>query len=153
MADALVIKIVSPRDTLNLRHTLLRPHLTPDNCVYPGDETDTTTHLGAFVEDELVGIVSLYRENQPDEPARIGYRFRALAVIEGMRGKKIGQALLDAVEKLAMESGTNYIWANARTTAIDFYRKSGYAVDDEEFMVAGVGPHRIVRKRFPEISC
>ena len=147
MPDTFTIREISPTDTLSLRHSLLRPHMTPETCVYPGDDAATTVHLGGFIDDTLCGIVTLYREDLPgDNPG--GFRFRALAIVDALRGQGHGNALLKAVEQLAQDHGAAYLWANARDTALDFYRKAGYAVGDEEFIVEGVGPHRIVRKEF-----
>ena len=125
----------------------MRPHLTPATCIYPGDDAPTTTHLGLFIGDEHCGIVSLYGETLPDHPGT-GYRFRALAVVDELRGRGLGKTLLEATERLAQAQGAAYLWANARMTAVDFYRKAGYAVGAEEFLVEGVGPHRIVLKTF-----
>jgi len=147
MPEPLVIKPIASHDTLELRHALLRPHLTPDTCVYPGDDADTTVHLGAFLDEVLCGIVSLYRENLPEHGQQTGDRFRALAIVEALRGQGHGNTLLKAVEALSKKRGVDYLWANARDTALDFYRKADYAVGKEAFMVEGVGPHRIVQKR------
>ena len=143
------IRPIAPQDTLPLRHALLRPHLTKEACVYPGDDDGTTVHLGAFMSDGLCGIVTLYREDLPNERGT-GYRFRALAIVENLRGQGHGSTLLEAVEDLARQRGADYLWANARVPVLEFYRKSGYAVGDEEFIVEGVGPHRIVRKSFAD---
>ncbi len=150
MPNTFSIREISPTDTLPLRHALLRPHMTPETCVYPGDDAASTVHLGSFIGDTLCGIVTLYREDLPgDHPE--GFRFRALAIVEALRGQGHGNALLKAVEQLAQENSANYIWAYARDTALDFYRKADYAVGDEEFIVDGVGPHRIVRREFSKI--
>ena len=141
------IREITSAGTLPLRHALLRPHLTPAPCVYPGDTDATTIHLGGFVGESLCGIVTLYREALPDRPG-VGCRFRALAIVEALRGQGHGLALLEAVEQLAREAGADYLWANARVPVLDFYRKAGYAVGDEEFIVEGVGPHRIVVRNF-----
>ena len=148
LASRVDIKPIAPQDTLVLRHGLLRPHLTPEACVYPGDDADTTIHLGAFIGDNLCGIVTLYKEDLPASSTQTGYRFRALAIVEHLRGQGHGNALLNAVEALAQELGADYLWANARDTALDFYRKAGYQIGAEEFIVEGVGPHRIVRRDF-----
>ena len=151
MPHMLRIRPIAPRDTLVLRHTLLRPHMTPETCVYPGDDAPTTTHLGAFLDDDLCGIVTLYREPLPGSTGA-GFRFRALAIVENLRGQGHGNALLTAVEALAQEQGADYLWANARDTALDFYRKAGYDIGEEEFIVAGVGPHRIVSRDFRNVD-
>jgi len=146
MSSPFNIREIPAADTLPLRHALLRPHLTPATCVYPGDDAGTTVHLGGFIDDNLCGIVTLYREDMKDRPR--GFRFRALAIVEALRGQGHGNAMLKAVEQLAQDLGAAYLWANARDNALDFYRKADYTVGDEEFIVEGVGPHRIVIKRF-----
>ena len=144
----MAIREILPVETLELRQRLLRPHLTPDTCVYPGDDDVTTTHLGLFIDEALVGIVSLYREALPEREQATGYRFRALAIDDDFRGQGHGMALLKAVESLARAANAEYLWANARITAIDFYRNADYKVGDQEFVVEGVGPHRIVVMEF-----
>ena len=45
MKDVRKIKI---EDTYALRHQILRPHQTIDQCRYPGDFDELTAHLGIF---------------------------------------------------------------------------------------------------------
>ncbi|GEM_PF-2576083 len=52
------------------------------------------------------------------------------------------------METLAREQQADYLWANARITALDFYLKADYLIGDQEFNGAVVGPHRLVRKDF-----
>ncbi|RZK10679.1 MAG: GNAT family N-acetyltransferase [Flavobacterium sp.] len=42
------------------------------------------------------------------------------------------------------EAKADYIWCNARTSAIDFYKKQGFETISEEFEISGVGPHYIM---------
>jgi hypothetical protein len=63
MKDVRKIKI---EDTYALRHQILRPHQTIDQCRYPGDFDELTAHLGIFEADELVGILSIYKVQNND---------------------------------------------------------------------------------------
>ncbi len=142
------IQKIQTVETLPLRKHLLRPHLTAEQCIYPGDDDSTTCHLGGFIDDSLVSIVSIYQRDLPGEQNKRGYQFRALAIVEALRSQGYGLALLHAVEKYARINAADYLWANARMTAVEFYRKAGYTIDDKEFIVEGVGPHVIVSRTF-----
>jgi GNAT superfamily N-acetyltransferase len=144
----LEIREINASATLTLRKQLLRPHLSAKECIYPGDDDLTSYHLGAFIDNELIGIVSIYQKGLPDLKHQCGFQFRALALVEASRNKGYGLTLLHAVEKFARDKGADYLWANARITAINFYRKASYIIDDNEFIVAGVGPHVIIRRHF-----
>ena len=142
------IKLIRASETMTLRKRLLRPHLSAAECVYPGDDDLGSAHLGAFVNNEQIGIVSIYQKGLPDREDKCGFQFRALAIVEASRNKGCGLTLLHAAEKFARNKGADYVWANARITAINFYRKANYSIDDDEFIVEGVGPHVIVNRYF-----
>ncbi|MFT5320813.1 MAG: GNAT superfamily N-acetyltransferase [Pseudohongiellaceae bacterium] len=142
------IREINASATLALRKRLLRPHLSAEECIYPGDDDRTSCHLGAFIDNALIGIVSIYRKGLPDQEDNCAYQFRALAIVEASRNKGYGLTLLHAVEKYARDKRADYLWANARITAINFYRKANYSIDDNEFIVEGVGPHVIVSRHF-----
>lgn len=68
-------------------------------------------------------------------------RLRGMAVQKDLQGKSIGQDLLDfAIEELQDEE-VDVIWCNARTNAIPFYQKMGFATFGKEFTLPGIGPH------------
>jgi len=141
------IHLITTLETLPLRQALLRAHLTEEECVYPGDNDASTVHLGAFIDNTLIGIASLYKKGLPEQEADDSYQFRALAIVQERRGAGCGLELLHAVEKMAMAKGAAFLWANARTSAIEFYRKAGYQIGEKEFIVAGVGPHVVISKK------
>ena len=60
---------------LPFRLALLRPHQPVETCVFPGDNDAITVHLGAFLLNEIKGIVSLYRKDLASHEAGNGYRF------------------------------------------------------------------------------
>ena len=66
MSDATTdIREISAVEARPIRQRVLRPHQRAEELVYPGDDDASTFHLGAFVNDELVGILSMYRHAQP----------------------------------------------------------------------------------------
>jgi ribosomal protein S18 acetylase RimI-like enzyme len=143
MKDVRKIKI---EDTYALRHQILRPHQTIDQCRYPGDFDELTAHLGIFEADELVGILSIYKVQNNEIEIPDSWQLRAMATSTGARGKGYGFKLLNAAEVYASQHQALCIWANARVSALGFYQKAGYRIMGEEFGIEGVGPHYLVAK-------
>ncbi|MGA0936165.1 MAG: hypothetical protein ACO3R5_13685 [Pseudohongiellaceae bacterium] len=85
MTTSWIIQAVRTTDMLPFRLALLRPHQPVETCVFPGDSDAITVHLGAFLLNEIKGIVSLYREDLAGHEAGNGYRFCALAIAEALR--------------------------------------------------------------------
>ena len=139
------IREVGSQDTLELRLMVLRPNGSLADCTFPGDDDAFTKHYGAFVENSLFGIVSIYPREHADFSG-VGFQIRAMATLPQARGKGAGSRLLKAAEVYAFENDADYVWANARISAMEFYRKSEYTIDDNEFHIEGVGPHVIVSK-------
>jgi len=109
----------------------IRPELTwrlRQEVLYPAqklyemelDEDQEGIHFGAFTDDKLVGIISLFQCNS-------SFQFRKLAVLSEYQKMGIGNALLQRVEEFAESEGGTVIWCNARVSAIGFYMKAGYA--------------------------
>jgi len=149
-----IVEIAS-KQTLILRQRILRQKLKPQDCYFPGDDDATTFHLGCKVdgqemtgqqEDDLVGIVSMYKRANDEVHSGCGYQIRAMASDERMRGKGVGLKLLVAAQSKAFDDGADYVWANARATAVGFYKKAGYEVHGAEFEIVGVGPHYLISR-------
>ena len=108
----------------------IRPELTwrlRQEVLYPAqklyemelDEDQHGIHFGAFTDDKLVGVVSLFQTDK-------SFQFRKLAVLHEYQKMGIGNALLRRVEEFAANEGGTVIWCNARVSAIGFYMKAGY---------------------------
>ena len=94
------------------------------------DEDQEGIHFGAFTNDSLVGIISLFQKNT-------FFQFRKLAVLPEYQKKGIGNSLLNRVEEFAKAEGGTVIWCNARVSAIGFYMKAGYLHTDKLFSKNG----------------
>jgi predicted GNAT family N-acyltransferase len=141
-----LIREVTAEEVRSLRHRVLRPGQGFEETVYPGDDLSDTVHLGAFAEDRLVGIASLYREGRDDGP---GWRLRGMATDAGVRGTGHGAALLSACMDHVARSGGGELWCNARMAAVGFYRRAGFQVVGEEFDVPGIGAHVVMVRAVP----
>ena len=140
------IKEIKAIDTLPLRQEILRPKSEVFECFFEGDDDNTTAHFGVVQSDTIVGIVSVYNRSNLMISGDHGFQLRAMATASNVRGKGIGLMLLAAAENYAEQHSSNYIWANARTAAIGFYKKAGYTIESQEFEIKGVGPHYWVKK-------
>jgi len=140
------IKAIAFDETVSLRHEILRPDLSLSMCCYPGDKDSSTFHFGGFLDDSLVGIVSVYRRSLASIPTGQGYQVRAMAVVEASRGTGLGSQLLKAAENVSFDAGAEYVWANARVSAREFYEKSNYKVVGDPFNIEDVGKHVLIVK-------
>ena len=152
----MIIRKIKSIDTLSLRQEVLRPKNEIAECFYEGDDDKTTAHFGALQNDTIVGVISVYKRSNPIICSDHGFQLRAMATASNVRGKGIGLKLLEVAENYAEQNyaeqnyaeqnKSNYIWANARTVAIGFYKKAGYTTESQKFEIKGVGPHCLVIK-------
>ncbi|MBU3070711.1 GNAT family N-acetyltransferase [Aestuariicella sp. G3-2] len=145
----MIIKEIPARDTLQLRSKVLRSGKPISECVFEGDDSVGTRHFGAVdSNNNVVGIVSVYSKKTPLIDGGTCFQLRAMATSESCRGQGVGNRLLSAAEEYASQSGASFVWANARSSAIEFYIKAGYEIKSDEFMIDGIGPHYLVSKSF-----
>src|SRR5438445_7548216 len=88
------IKMIYTNETLPLRKKVLKPFLTEEECVNPGDDLTSTYHLGLFYENKLASISTFIQESHPDFPAKFSYRLRGMATDQDFQGKGLGGILL-----------------------------------------------------------
>ena len=112
---------------MNVSIEQIRPELTwhlRQKVLYPAqklyememEEDENGIHFGAFTDNKLVGIVSLFEKTGD-------FQFRKLAVDPDYQGKGIGNALLIYITDFAKAAGGTRLWCNARLSAIGFYEK------------------------------
>jgi predicted GNAT family N-acyltransferase len=83
--------------------------------------------IGAFEDDKMLGCCMLIREDQNTA------RLRQMAVLNNLRGKGIGRALMNFSENIARDLGYQKLTMHARKTAVGFYEKLGYKMEGDEF--------------------
>ena len=147
-----MIRKINFLDTFLVRHPVLRAGKNIETCLFDNDELKTTIHFGYFMEDNLVGVASLYYKNCAlllDDKKIFGqYQIRGMAVLENYQKIGIGKLLIDECEKYVKENYGNLIWFNARVAAVAFYEKVHYQKFGEEFFIENIGKHVIMIKRF-----
>ena len=128
-------------EILPLRSEVLRGGGALERALLPGDREGRGDHWGAWIDGRLVACTSLYEVEGAD--GSITTQLRGMATAPDLRNAGIGGALLEAAIA-AWEANPNRIeplWCNARTPAVRFYERHGFAVVSEEWDEPDIGPH------------
>lgn len=83
------------------------------------DEDLHGIHFGAFTDNKLIGVVSLFQKDKD-------FQFRKFAVDPDYQSRGIGNQMLTYITDFAKAGGGKTIWCNARLSAIGFYLKNGF---------------------------
>lgn len=118
--------------TPELTHRLRRDVLYPGQKLFEMemDEDRNGIHFGAFKDNKLVAVVSLFQNGED-------FQFRKLAVDPQVQKIGVGAGLLNYINDYAMVNGGKRMWCNARDTAIGFYLKAGYKLTGQQFSKNG----------------
>lgn len=103
---------------------------------------DDATHVAGY--DEVKGLVCVGRLHAVE--TGVG-QVRYMAVEEPLRGRGLGQAVLNELERLGKRQGMSVIVLDAREAAVGFYRRNGYEAVDEGHVLFGEVRHSKMRKR------
>ncbi|MFO1445346.1 GNAT family N-acetyltransferase [Bacillus sp. Bva_UNVM-123] len=141
------VRTIKPEMTYSLRHSVLRPHQTIDDCKYETDHEDGAFHIGAFYEGKLISIASFCLERNPDFPDDKQYRLRGMATLEDYRKLGAGRAIVAYFESLIKDKEVHLIWCKARTTVQAYYNKLGFIEQGEVFDYPPIGPHIVMYKK------
>jgi GNAT superfamily N-acetyltransferase len=143
----LEVRNIEPEMTYGLRHSVLRPHQTVEDCKYDTDHEDYAFHVGAFYQGRLISIASFCVEKNPDFPIEKQYRLRAMATLEEFRKLGAGRAVVNYAENLIKEQGIDFLWCKGRTTVQEYYNKLGFKTHGEVFDYPPIGPHIVMYKK------
>ncbi len=141
------IRDISADEAQPLRAAILRPGVPFEESVYPHDYAEESIHMGAFANGKLVTVASIFHEPPPGEENPKAWRLRGMVTLpEAQRGGYGRAALLKCISRIA-ERGATLLWCNARTDAVDFYRKLQFETEGgEQKTERGTGFIRMKRK-------
>ena len=74
-------------------------------------------------------------------------QIRSMAVVDALQGKGLGSNMLKFLEDKAREKKLSEIVLDARDHAAEFYRKNGYEVVGDSYVLFGTIPHFRMRKK------
>jgi GNAT superfamily N-acetyltransferase len=131
------IEQITPELTWRLRRDVLYPGGKISDMEMDVDEDGV--HFGAFVDNKLAGVISLFQEGNI-------FQFRKFAVDVVFQNKGIGAALLNYVSDFATQNGGIKLWCNARLDAEGFYLKKGFVQTGRLFSKNG-HDYEIVEKK------
>ena len=145
MAEIMVGKVrvrIGPAkldDIIDLRHVVLREGLPRSEAIFKGDELPSSHHFAAFADGKCIGCATFHLNEWEGKPA---YQLRGMATAPEFRSGGIGSEMLRLAEETLQKTGAiRQLWCNARTPALDFYKKQGWKVVSEEFFIPTAGPH------------
>ncbi|TGB00704.1 GNAT family N-acetyltransferase [Halobacillus salinus] len=140
------VKLIQPSEALPLRHEILRPNQSLEDCKYPKDYEEESFHLGVFVEDHLICVGSFYLEDHSDVPDGKVYRLRGMATWPEYRGQGAGTHLVSKAEEILSNRNADILWCNARTSAQGYYDRLGFKQAGDVFDLPPIGPHVVSYK-------
>lgn len=151
------IVVVAPAIVRPLRAAILRPGRPAHESVYPLDEHPETRHFAAIehATGQVVGSASVFHQSVPtDDPhaSRVAgdndpwrgdraWRLRGMTVIERMRGRDCGAALLAAAIKHAAAHEGRCLWFHGRASARGFYERFGFSAIGPTYDTPHIGEH------------
>jgi len=131
-----------------IRQSVLRPGRPLSECVFEGDTSEKSFHLGLSMDENLIGVASFMQNSNPLFKEANQYQLRGMAVLPESKGQGFGASLLIAGKKKLEKLGNHpFLWFNAREVAIGFYEKFGYKTIGEKFDVPGVCQHIVMYKQ------
>ena len=140
------IKEISAQETYAVRHPVLRTNKPIESCIFAYDSLASTKHFGFYFNNNLIGVLSAFFNKNSAFKTDTQFQIRGMAVLKEHQNKGYGALLVKHCETyIKIENGT-LIWLNARENAVPFYKKLGYKINGEAFIIENVGLHYIMIK-------
>lgn len=118
------IRNICWQQTIPLRQSVLWPTKPAEFCHVEGD--DDALHFGAFIDDELVCVASVYVESNKA-------RLRKFATNSNYQGLGIGSKVLTSILCHLKKTEATTFWCDARESAVSFYQRFGMEQYGERF--------------------
>lgn len=117
-------------EVLAIRKEVLYPEA--DNSeICKIDNDDMGIHLGVVDKSNIIGAVSIFLKDRK-------LQFRKLAIKTQYQKRGYGSDVLKWIYDYASEMQFDYVWANARKSALDFYIRNGFVTTDDVFEKNGI---------------
>ena len=130
-----------------LRYAVLRQpwQQPPGSERVPADDEPGTIH--ALLLAEFAGAPVALAVGMLLPTGRTQGQIRLMGVAPAAAGTGLGRRVVAHLEAQAQAVGITEIVLHARATAVGFYEKLGYAVVEPSYLLFGVIPHFLMRKR------
>jgi ribosomal protein S18 acetylase RimI-like enzyme len=140
------IKKIDYLETFAVRHPVLREGKPVESCFFEHDNAKTTIHLGLFNNKKIIGVVSIFKNKNTIFNFDNQFQIRGMAVLKAYQKQGFGEMLIKEAEKHIVFQNGNLIWFNAREIAVNFYKKMGYSIIGEPFLIGDIGTHFVMKK-------
>ena len=140
------IKIINSYELHDIRSKVLRNGLDPKMCTFEGDTLINSIHIGAFNNNKILGGVSLIKNNCNENNEVDCFQLRGLCVYNEFQNHGIGTKIIHKIEKIISEMNIQYIWMNARESAVKFYLNLGYINSNKSMIIGNIGLHYMLYK-------
>lgn len=141
------IKIIHSKMTYSVRQPVLRAEKPIESCQFEGDELESTAHFGLYIETKLIGVVSIFKNNNVAFDVENQFQIRGMAILPEYQRKKYGEELMIQCESYCKNNNGTLIWFNARESATLFYEKLNYHKIGSIFNINDVGLHYLMNKK------
>lgn len=124
----MIIKEVFYKDVWHIRQVVMYPEKDLEYIKLPEDENGV--HLGLYLENELVSVISLFINGEE-------LQFRKFATLAEKQGYGYGTKLLEKVLEYAKKINIKRVWCNSRAEKTGFYKKFGFLETNESYIKDG----------------
>ena len=140
------INLIGHSETYAVRHPVLRQGRPIEDCIFDGDSLENTLHFGLFDGKNLLAVASFMDNSHPLFVEENQYQLRGMAVLKDHQGKGLGHKILSHGEHVLRKKNVSIVWCNAREIAVNFYKKNGYNIEGNPFIIPKIGLHYIMKK-------
>jgi hypothetical protein len=84
------IKKINSRDTFLVRQPILREGKPIESCQFDGDDLETTTHFGLFIDKNIIGVLSVFKNNNVIFNTENQFQIRGMAILKKFQRKGFG---------------------------------------------------------------
>lgn len=145
--NSLIVFIKEPQTPIEfeayylLRYELLRKPWKKEKGSEKDEIENECRHLMATDENgNIIGVCRLQFNSNTE--AQIRY----MAVSESYQGLGVGKKLIAYAEIIAKERGNKEIVLQSRSSAVNFYKKCGYTLIEESYLMWGEIQHYLMKK-------
>jgi len=140
----LEIRFIDSSETRPLRHAVLRPKQTFEECIYPADDHPDAFHIGGFKDGRLLAGSAFAPKTQAGLGMDCADHLRGMAAAGDVWGEGFGRAMVERARSELRRRGVRGWWCNARESALPFYSHLGLTVKGDRFEIKGIGPHFVM---------
>jgi GNAT superfamily N-acetyltransferase len=146
--DKISIKKINYIDTFPVRSAVLRQGKPIETCSFLGDDAVDTTHFGLYIENNIIGVASVFTSNNENFDNKTQLQLRGMAILKEYQNMGFGKLLIEEIFNFIESTQVELLWFNARETAVSFYEKLGCIKKGTSFEITEIGTHFLMYKYF-----